>query len=312
MLRHEHTLSGPKAERLQLLRATKTNISPIWSLYQDTDQVIADLLAAAWRQTPLVHGVDSAGTTHSLRRLSDADVLAEVHEAFSTKVLFIADGHHRYETALTYASEERANASHEQHLPSDFVLMMLTEADGERLLVLPTHRMVHGLTLHTLNSLEERLHSVFTMEQLAIPGTGSEWQAKIDYLLQGSSHEPQEKRFVLLAAGNLRAWLLQAQCATSQNSPLETLDVWLAHHLLLEGILQLDAASIARQEHITYTRDAAEAFELVRAGREQLALFLAPTAIGDLLQVARAGMVMPQKSTYFYPKPATGLVMRQV
>lgn len=306
ILPHEHTLSGPKAERLALLRATDANLSPIWSLYEDPDNAIRTLLQDAWAHAPDAVATDDAGTRHLLRLVKDPALLGRLTSTLAPRPLFIADGHHRYETALAYRAEGGPGR--------DWVLMALTAADDPGLVVLPTHRMLHGLDPAVLGDLAGALPEHFAVRNLAVPASGAALSTLLDELLgvvSASSH-----RFALL--GPNAAWLrlLELRDVRSAGAPpapaVGDLDVWLAHAVILQGLLGISAASMERQEHVTYTRDAAVALAEVRAGREQLALFLPPTPVSGLLAVARSGAVMPQKSTYFYPKLATGLVYRRL
>ncbi|HWE62956.1 MAG TPA: DUF1015 domain-containing protein [Chloroflexota bacterium] len=316
IVRHEHTLARPRQERLGLLRATATNISPIWSLYEDPTDRVAASLEALWVLPPETAAVDEWGVRHSLRVARDAAALGEVMATLAEQPFFIADGHHRYETALAYQAEMRERHSGVEELPSDFVLMMLTTASTEGLLVLPTHRLFHNIPEDRLARLPERLSRAFAVNDLTMPDEPEQLQALLDRHLLAPDGTPLGRRFILLGPEPARLRLLTLQdpgiTAAAPAAPLADLDVWLAHEAILDRMLGMDAASLTRQEHLTYTRDAAEAARSVRSGESQLALFLAYTPVRQLLAVARAGAVMPQKSTYFYPKPATGMVIRRM
>lgn len=308
ILPHEHTLAAPKAERLALLRSTRANISPIWSLYQDGSGGTAALLAAAIRSGPAVEARDDAGVEHSMRVIDDRPAIERIVAAIGAGPVFIADGHHRYETALAYLAggpEDQARRS---------VLMALTAADDPGLIVLPTHRMLAGLPPERLAALAEQLGRWFAIQDLGAQGDAAALAARIEEMLPGREGPASEHRFALLGPEPDRLRLLRLLDRSAAGTPptpaVGTLDVWLAHALILERGLGIDAETMARQEHVTYTRDAAEAIRAVRSGTQQVALFLAPTPVSQLLEVARSGGVMPQKSTYFYPKLATGLVLR--
>jgi uncharacterized protein (DUF1015 family) len=305
--RHEHTLTGPKVDRLGLLRATRANLSPIWSLYGDPAGEIEALLAPAWQRDPVAHAQDGAGIVHTLYRMDDSAAIAAVRAAFALRPLYIADGHHRYETALAYASEPGA--------PRDAraVLMLLTAAHAGSPLILPTHRLLLHLPPHRLEGLDERLGRSFAVHHAALPEDRAHWEAFVDSQLLSPDGAPRGGRFLLALQGAAEVLvldLLPAVRAAQPQSPLAHLDVCLAHRLILEEQLGIDAASLARQEHVHYTRDGGAALEAAVRGDVQAALLLAFTPVEQLLAVADAGEVMPQKSTYFYPKPATGLVMR--
>lgn len=304
ILPHEHTLAGPKAERLALLRATDANLSPIWSLYEDPAGEISALLEDTWSHAPDAEATDDAGTRHVLRLLQDPVRLQRLHGMLAPRQFFIADGHHRYETALTYCTEGGPGR--------EWVLMALTAVEDPGLAVLPTHRLLHGLDRTHVDGLTEALPGRFAVRDLAVPSSGQALAAVLDEHLGEAANGAH--RFLLLGPGASWLRLLELREVRSAGAPpapaVGKLDVWLAHAVIVQGLLGISAASVERQEHLTYTRDAAVALEEVRAGREQLALFLPPTPVSGLLEVARSGAVMPQKSTYFYPKLATGLVYR--
>jgi len=310
---HEHTLTGPKAERLGLLRATSANTSPIWSLYEDRTGVTAEVLAPHWEGEPIEEAVDEDGGTHVLRAVQERAVVAGITEPFSARQLFIADGHHRYETALSYAEEDRRARGGAAAGSRALVMMMLTATDDPGLVVLPTHRVVHSLPQERLAALA-RLEEGFGVRDLDPPADVALLQRLLDDALLDEGGEPAGNRLILAGPepGRLRLLEVRAEIRGAQPPHLSGLATWQAHATILDRLLGIDAASLARQEYLRYTRDAAEAFIAVRDGDGQLAIFLAHTPVRQLLTVARAGAVMPQKSTYFYPKPATGMVIRRM
>lgn len=316
VLRHEHTMTGPRAERLGLLRATAANISPIWSLYEDPAGRIAAALDASWRAAPVLDAVDDGGMRHVLWLVEDPAAIAAVRTALAAQPLYIADGHHRYETALAYQAEQRAQGADAAEQSADYVLMLLSEASAPGLLVLPTYRLFHGLPARLLDALPARLERTFAVADLALPAKLADLPALLDEQLLARDGVPRGRRFVLLGPEERRLRLLtladEAILAAAPDAALAALDVWIAQEAILQRMLGIGAEELARQAHIAYTRDAVAAAQEVLRGERQLALFLAHTPVAQLLGVARAGAVMPQKSTYFYPKPATGLVIRRV
>jgi uncharacterized protein (DUF1015 family) len=308
ILPHEHTLAAPKAERLALLRATGANLSPIWSLFEDGDGRIGALLASAAQARPALDVEDEDGVDHALWPIADASTCEAMASAVARGPLYMADGHHRYETALAYQAEAPGDAAR------GYVLMALTAADDPGLIVLPTHRMLANISHDRLSALPDLLPGSFHVEELSLATDEREAVAGITDLLAVPGGAHVTHRFALLGPEPDRLRLLhlrEGAAPVSTATPiLAELDVWLAHSLILERCLGIDAGSLARQEHVTYTRDAGEAIRAVREGSRQMALFLAPTPVAQLLAVARSGAVMPQKSTYFYPKLATGLIFR--
>jgi uncharacterized protein (DUF1015 family) len=311
VLPHEHTLSKPKLDRLQLMRATAMNLSPLMSLYDDPQGRMRKLLGA-YAANAEVQITDEVNEEHRLHPITDAQQIALIQNFFSERQLYIADGHHRYETALNYR-EEILELRRELR-PDDavnFVLMALIDIDDPGMVVLPTHRLVFNLGQDALNSLTtERLAQYFTVRTL---GQGGERNA--DALLKELAEAGEAvPSFIVYTAK--QAWLLsanergRARMAESGHSDAwNGLDIAVAHTLVLEDLLGLNAEDMMAGTYIRYTRDAQQALEAVQKGDAQLALLLNPTPVRQVCDVADADDKMPQKSTYFYPKLITGLVM---
>lgn len=311
VLPHEHTLSTPKLDRLQLMRATAMNLSPLMSLYDDPQGRMRKLLGA-YAENAEVQITDEVNEEHRLHAITDLQLIALIQDFFSERQLYIADGHHRYETALNYREEVRELR---RQLRADdavnFVLMALIDIDDPGLVVLPTHRLVFGLGQDALDSLSTgRLSRYFTVRPL---GQVSEknLQELLREMVKAGESVPS---FIVHTAG--QTWLLslneqgRARMAESGHSNAwNELDVAMAHTLLLEDLLGLNAEDMTAGTHIRYTREARQALEAVQKGDAQLALLLNPTRVRQIRDVANADDKMPQKSTYFYPKLITGLVM---
>jgi uncharacterized protein (DUF1015 family) len=311
VLPHEHTLSRPKLDRLQLMRATAMNFSPLMSLFDDPQGRMRKLLGA-YAANAEVQIIDEVNEEHRLHAITDPQQIALIQNFFSERQLYIADGHHRYETALSYRQE--ILEQRRQLRPDDavnFVLMALIDIDDPGLVVLPTHRLVFNLSQDALNSLtDERLAQYFIVRAL---GQGGERNADalLKELAQAGKSAPS---LIVHTAG--QTWLLslneqgRARMARSGHSAAwNELDVAVAHSLLLEDVLGLNAEDMTAGTHIRYTRDAQQALEAVQKGDAQVALLLNPTPVRQVCDVADADDKMPQKSTYFYPKLITGLVM---
>jgi uncharacterized protein (DUF1015 family) len=310
VLPHEHTMAKPKDDRLKLLRACVTNLSPIMSLYDDPQGRIRRLLSS-YAANAEVQITDEVGEEHRLHPIADGKQIVLIQDFFSERQLYIADGHHRYETALNY--REEVHAMHHQLDPDDaanFVLMALIDLDDPGLLVLPTHRLLSGLSQDALNTLtNQQLAQYFTIHQSGTAGDSQE--ALLERLAQVGASAPS---FIFSTAW--QTWLLSLNDAgkarmteSGHSDPWNKLDVAVAHTLLLEALPGLRAEDMAAGTHIRYTRDAQEALEAVRKGAAQAALLLNATRVRQICEVAEADDRMPQKSTYFYPKLITGLVM---
>jgi uncharacterized protein (DUF1015 family) len=317
ILPHERTLAAPRAERLALLRAVNANVSPIWALYEDYGRHIAHAIDTAIAAEPEMT-VDSAtaddGVAHSISPITARPAVDAIRRALLEHPLFIADGHHRYETALAYRDEALIGAGPRDVGPRDFVMMVLTAVDDPGLVILPTHRLIHDLSADQLAQLPSALDRYFTVTRVDAPPAPDDLPKLIERLLASPGTGEPANRFALMGAEPGRVLVLTPRDLSVAGVPpapeLASLDAWLAQSLVLEKCLGITAGQLERQTFLTYTRDAREAGQSVAQGKEQLALFLAATPVGQLLAVARAGAVMPQKSTYFHPKPATGLALR--
>ncbi|MEI7745019.1 MAG: DUF1015 domain-containing protein [Chloroflexota bacterium] len=309
VLPHERTLSGPKEDRYRLLRATGINTSPVVGLFEDPARVSAAAMARIATRAPAADAIDDDGVRHRLWVVpdegegSDAGILLA---AASAGPVFIADGHHRYETAVRYRDERRVNSTGEVDPAFEFLMMLFLDA-ADQLTVLPTHRVARGLGEDGVASLVARLPELFTVTP-ADPTDVVERFAAAGELRGG------EGRFGLVTRGG--AWLLEADRAAFTKlgrgagaAAAQALDVSLLG-TTLEVLAGIDATAVAGGRRITYTKTAAEAAALVDAGTDGAdgAFLLEPTPVASILAVARDGDVMPQKSTYFYPKALTGLL----
>jgi uncharacterized protein (DUF1015 family) len=316
ILPHERTLAAPRAERLGLLRAVNANVSPIWALYEDHGHHIAHAIRSATEIEPLPEqsAIDDNKVVHTITAITARQPVDTIRRALAEHPLFIADGHHRYETALAYRDEALIESGPRDVGPRDFVLMVLTAVDDPGLVVLPTHRLIHGVSAERVSQLSTALDQYFQVNTFEVPTEPADLLTFVERLLPQSGASDIEHRFLLLASDPARTFLLEprdvALAGISPAPELAELDVWLAHSLLLEKCFGIASGHLERQTNVTYTRDTLDAAKAVANGAEQFAVLLAPTPISQLLDVARAGAVMPQKSTYFYPKPATGLVLR--
>ncbi len=302
VLPHEHTLAAPKADRLQLLRACATNISPVFLLYPPQPAAEAALWGAAATTPPQCEAQTPDGGVVRVWALSPP-AGAALLAALAESRLYIADGHHRYETALRYRDERRAAAASDRPMGYDYVLSYLVSMADPGLVVLATHRWVPAERVDRQRLaalLAERF--VVVARHKAPPGGLAAATALAELRRWGARHTT----FGLYQAGELL--LIQPCAAASRWLPAERHPAWRAldtaqvESLLLQPLLGPDAA-----EALAYTRDAAEALAAVDAGRAAFAVLLNPPSPAQIAAVADAGERMPQKSTYFYPKLPTGL-----
>jgi uncharacterized protein (DUF1015 family) len=307
VLPHERTLSAPKEDRYRLLRATGLNTSPVVGLYEDPERGAAAALAKAASGTSVVDVVDDDGVRHRLWVVpaGPGGFAEPMLAAASAGPVYIADGHHRYETAVRYRDERRVHSS-ETDPAFDFLLMLFLDA-ADALTVLPTHRLVRGLGETGLARLAEGLPGLFAVEATSPEALVERFEAA--GVLAGG-----EGRFGLVTRQG--AWLLTARreafatLPASGGSAVRALDVSLLGSAL-DTLLGIDAAAVAGGQRIAYTKSAVEAAAAVASGEDGVdaAFLLEPTPVASILAVARDGDVMPQKSTYFYPKALTGLLL---
>lgn len=310
VLPHERTMTGPKEDRYRLLRATGANTSAVVALFEDPDAGAARVLADTAAAEPAVSIVDDDGVAHRLWLAPAASGEAasgaaeELIVVASAAPVVIADGHHRYETALRYRDERRMTRSCEEDPAFDYVLALLLPAD-ESLTVLPTHRVVRGLGDAGVDRLVTALDAAFRVE----PAAADDLVARF-----AAADAPGGRgRFGLLTRRGAYALRWRgdalADALPAGSEALRGLDVTRLG-AALQVLAGIDPAAVTAGDRIAYTKSAAEAAQVVADGSQgaDAAFLLEPTPVASVLAVARAGEVMPQKSTYFYPKALTGLV----
>lgn len=309
VLPHEETLSKAKTDRLNLMTATGCNFSSIYSLYFDEKKNVYPLIEQLSAGKPYAEFAGGDGILHRVWTVTDPQQISAVTAAFADKKLYIADGHHRYETALNYRNQLRAQGvvTDDAH-PANYVMMTLMHMEHPGLVVFPTHRVVKALDGFDCKKLLEGCASYFEIEDC----TPAEMEGKlITYELAGKKafalYHDKTVTLLVLKDDNIMAELLPG---TSR--PYQQLDVSILHTLILERLLGIDKANMANQTNLSYTRDPAEAMAAVDSGDANCAFIINPTKVSEIASVAGAGEKMPQKSTYFYPKLITGHVMNKI
>jgi len=307
VLPHEETLSKPKADRLKLMQATQCNFSSIFGLYSDPERLVDNaLLEAVGSREPDVDITDEAGEFHRLWVVTDETTLQAVSSILQDKQIFIADGHHRYETALEYSK-----LMHESgHKGYDYVMTTLVNLYDEGLVVLPTHRVVKNINNLDLEGLKSALTEVFEVEEFdlstGLPGFMNELanRGKKKHVF---GLYTQERSLYLLTVKNMNQ--AKSLMPKDMSDSWRKLDVALLDNLVLSRLLGINEADRKNRDNLSYTRDEQWALDRVNDGSHQLALLLNPTRVEEVVAVAQAGDKMPQKSTYFYPKLLTGMVI---
>lgn len=325
IFRHEHTLSGPKADRLELLRHTRTATGQLFMLYSDPQQRIDAILKDAASAAPsAVQLRDEYGVVHRLWLISDSERIAAIRNLMEEQKLAIADGHHRYETALTYRNERRLHAGglHPSApyalAPYDLAMMTFVNACSEGLTILPTHRLAANMIDFSWSEARRYLEPWFEAQAFPFADESQKAGARIKFLthLQQAREqraigaypaaEPAKRAYYVLT---LRRGADLSQVLHGVSPLQRELDVVLLHDGILEPALGISPQAVTAENNLTYERDASAALDAVDRGPAQIAFLLNPVSVDDVMRIATAGEVMPQKSTDFYPKLLSGIAM---
>lgn len=291
VLPHENTLSGAKEDRFRLLLATRTSFSSVYSLYEDKDGAVKNGLDGVTETEPVSKVTDGEGVTHTLWRISDEKRIDAIVNAMADKKLYIADGHHRYETALRYRDFTG-------YPEAGCLLMTMVDMDSEGLLVLPTHRIFKKEC-----DVEAAIKAMEEDFDISVTQSKAEMEAYLD-------KNKDKHVFGIYSGGVYRTATLK--WAVDFNSPVKDLDVSVLHDVILEKQFGVTKEDLASQTCLEYTRDTDEAVAAVDSGKAAAAFILNPTKVSQIRDVADAGEKMPQKSTYFHPKLISGLIMRRL
>jgi uncharacterized protein (DUF1015 family) len=314
--RHEQTLSGPKADRLELLRHTRAHTGQLFMIYTDPAREVDKLLEAVARKQPPQTVEDEYGDVHRLWAATDADTVGRIREWMTPKKLIIADGHHRYETAMAYRDECRQRSGRsDPEAAHERVMMTFVNMDQPGLTILPTHRVVANLASFSFAAFREKAAAHF--DWYAYPAGGADKDGARRRLLQDLAERGAERpSFGVAAAGETAYYLFLLKVNADlgrllpEVSPRQRgLDLVVLHRLLLERCLGLTEESIRKESNLRYLRGAEEATASVENGEAQVAFLVNPIRVEQVREVAFAGEVLPQKSTDFYPKLLSGITI---
>jgi len=322
VFRHEHTLSGPKADRLELLRHTKTHTGQLFMLYSDAQRRIDAILADAEAAAPAAELRDEYGVVHRLWVIADPQRVAAIQKAMEDQKLVIADGHHRYETAVNYRNECRTRAGKiDPDAPYERAMMTFINTRSEGLTILPTHRVAANVHDFSWSAVRRHLEPWFAAEEFPFSGSGERSEVKKKFLakLTGAREKraigvypapgAQKRAFYVLT---LREGVNLAQLLPNVSPLQRELDVVLLHEGILEPALGITPQAVTAEANLTYEREAAAALDAVDSGRAQISFLLNPCDVEQVMRIATAGEVMPQKSTDFFPKLMSGITMYRV
>jgi uncharacterized protein (DUF1015 family) len=305
ILPHERTFAAAKEDRLKLLTATRTNVSPIFGLYAGDHPELVRLRASVLDRAPFIDFVDDLRIGNELRAIDDAAEIAIIQRQLASPRVLIADGHHRYETALNYRRVWRAGRDPAAVEPYDYAMMTLVACADEGLVILPTHRVVKQLAPDALAGFRSGVREMFEVEEFA---DDAAMRARLGAAGRGALGVAlaEEPRPMLL---RLRDRTEAERVLPEVPREVRELDVSILHALVLDRLLGLSADQIRAGGLVEYTVDAEAALAAVRDGRAAGAFLMNPPSIRDVELASDAGATMPEKSTYFYPKLLTGLVM---
>jgi uncharacterized protein (DUF1015 family) len=305
ILPHEGTFPAAKEDRLKLLTAIRTNTSSIFGLYSGAHPELDRLRGTVAARPALIDLVDDLAIRNQLRAIETPAEIAVIQRALGAPHLLIADGHHRYETALNYRRERRRSENPVAPQSFDYTMMTLVACNDPGLVILPTHRVVRALDPAGLARFCERARQWFDIEEFDTPAAMRARVAAAGRGALGLALRSQPRLLVLL----LRDLATLADELPDSPAEVRELDVSILHTLVFDRIFGLRAGDIRKGGNIEYTIDASAALDAVRAGRADGAFLMNPPSIGDVERVSDAGATMPEKSTYFHPKLLTGLVM---
>ncbi|GBF33216.1 conserved putative phosphatase [Desulfocucumis palustris] len=327
VLPHEETLPKHKADRLALMQACGANFSPIFSLYSDPDKQVEKITALRLEDTPEIDFTSEDGQRHRLWVLDDPALITPIQNALAHMVIFIADGHHRYETALNYRNllRERNNTTAKEPQPYDFVMMTLVNLYDPGLVVLPTHRLVRNLPEQLTGSLMGGIEQYFTAEPFTFDENHGNFQNFMEILAQkgrqsAAGEISAHSHAFGLYKGNREGYIITLKNGVNPREIMALdksrewcgLDVSVLHTLIMEKYLGIGGEQRASESNLTYTRDEIEALKKVDRGEYQMVFFLNPTLVEEVTAVAAKREKMPQKSTFFYPKLPTGILLAKL
>ncbi len=304
VLPHEYTLKGPKKDRLKLMNKVKANLSPIFSLFEDENSFVTNILLKAEKKSSPLIDIDLDGVSHKLWRIKDASSIKRITRFMKSKAIFIADGHHRYETALAFRNQMLNKKGNKKSF--NYIMVYFSNLNQEAITILSTHRVIKDIANLTPTKLLSRLKGFFEIKKVKTRKG----------LLKGLDRTKEGCFGLYCGRGNFylltlkRGVSLDKLIAPGKSASWKRLPVTILHELILNRALRLKE-KLANEDNIIYTKDADYAINLVDKENYKAAFFLNPTSVDQLKDVAQSRSRMPRKSTYFYPKLLSGLVINK-
>lgn len=307
---HEQTMSSPREDRMRVMKACRANLSPIYALFDDDSGEVRSFLGKLTGSVEMDVS-DAQGVRSVVSVVRDSESIAELMRHMSARRLYIADGHHRYETALAYRELVR-----QEHgggdAPYDYIMMLCVAADDPGLRILPAHRVLRGLRPEVLSELKERVSQYFDVQEL-------DGRLGPEEVLEVLAQNSNGTSFLIYGHGDGRFCLLKlrdeeamGRLVPNMSAAWRELDVSVLHTLLIGKVLGLTPDETIKGDNIAYVRDQERVVRLVGSGEYQLAIFHNPTRVEQMKRAASEAERLPPKSTYFYPKPLSGLVMKSL
>ena len=311
VLPHEHTFAKPKEDRLKLMRCTGANLSQVYAFYSDPEKTVERLVQPELERAPDAFAVDDDGGLHELWVLDDPERQAGITRALAARPAFIADGHHRYETALAYRDERRGAQGDDPDAGWNFVMMFLVNVESGGVTILPTHRLITSAPVPSAEVVAEALAPWYAVTELRLDA--SEGIARAGREVTESSGR------IAIYLGDRWLWLdpkdrdrIAGAIDGNLSPEVRRLTVTALHHIVLPRAFGIDRESVSAGGAVEYLRDAKAGTDRVDSGSARALVYLPAPGPKDVLEVAKARDVMPHKSTYFYPKLLTGLVMKDL
>ncbi|MBU3949974.1 MAG: DUF1015 domain-containing protein [Proteobacteria bacterium] len=318
ILPHEKTYSKTKSERLKLMKACHANFSPIFSLYSGKIDALNILEKKASESPADSDFIDGKGHRQRLWMINDANIQKSISSEFNDKILYIADGHHRYETALNYREwVSKNNPDFSPAHPANFIMMFICSMEDPGLIILPAHRLLSGIDNQKLSGFLQKAPEYFDITEIVADKNDTE-KAKALFISSLRKEESKNKIGVMLKNSNSfyiispKPGVMKDNFGNELSESLMDLDVTVLTRLILTEVLGFDQAGLDNENLISYSSSDKEAMENIISGEYDMAFILNPTKIEQVQRVAGEGLIMPRKSTYFYPKVITGQVMNKL
>ncbi len=309
---HEHTFAGPKADRMHLIKATQANLSPIFGIYGDPGKKVLNLLENAPSKKLFIDITTDDGNRHQVWGVSDSETLKQVNEGMQDKIVFIADGHHRYETALGYRDYLRSEGKLQNETDAaNFVMMYLCPMEDDGLVILPTHRVLVEKSKVSWATALEKIKKNFEVKEYAAAQSAEALkdlgnsQKEIAFLLSGD----QGNLFLIKTNPQKVA---QIESLAKIPEAVRNLDVTILHKYLLPQVFEVNLSEGDEAKKIHYVKDTQEALQAPSKGQASLSFILNPTKMSQVEEVSNIGERMPHKSTFFYPKLLSGLMFNPI